>query len=128
MAITMTVDHERRQVDAVAAGPIRYAEIEHHLREERCFNGLAYKEFIDACGATLSFVLHPAEIRQIVALVRSLAKESKFGPTAILVPNDFAFGIVHMMGILVEDVAEIRPFHDESEALAWLAAESAKSQ
>lgn len=120
MPITMHVDHERQQVYTVAVGPIRYAEIEKHLIEERCFNGLAYKEFIDACNATLSFVLYPSEIRQIMALIRGLGKESKLGPTAVLVPNDFAFGIIHMLGILIEDVAEVRPFRDEREARAWL--------
>jgi hypothetical protein len=121
MPITMTVDHEHQQIVAVATGPIRYAEIAHHLSDERAYNGLAHTEFIDACDATLSFVLYPSEIRQIVALVRSLAKDSKLGPTAILVPNDFAFGIVHMLGILIEDVAELRPFRSEPEARAWLA-------
>lgn len=121
MPIAMTVDHERMEIDAVATGPIRYTEIEHHLLQERSYNGLPYKEFIDACDATLSFVLYPSDIRKIVSLIRSLAKGSKLGATAILVPNDFAFGVVHMLGILIEDVAEVRPFRDGQEARAWLA-------
>lgn len=125
MPITMRVDHERREIDAVAVGPIIYAEIEHHLSEERCFNGLAYKEFIDARYATPAFVLYASEIRKVVALTRSLSKESKFGPTAILVGSDFALGVVHMLEIFVEDVADVKGFRDEDEARAWLASKPA---
>jgi hypothetical protein len=76
----MTIDHERKQIYAVAVGSIRYEEIEHHLVEERSLKGLPYKEFIDAVDATLSFVLYPSEIRQIVALIRALGKESNWVP------------------------------------------------
>jgi len=121
--IIMNVDHARKQVDTVALGRITYAEVEKHLLQERCFEGLAYKELIDARSAALSFALYPSEIRNTVALIRSLSKEFKFGPTAIMVPNDYAVGIIHMLGFLVEDVAELRPFRDEQEARSWLAAQ-----
>jgi len=45
MPIIMNVDHDRNEVDAIAIGPINYADIENHLLTERYFNGLAYKEF-----------------------------------------------------------------------------------
>jgi hypothetical protein len=125
MPITMKVDHERRQIDAVAVGRICFAEIEHHLVEERCFNGLAYKEFLDARYATPAFVLYASEIRKIVALMRSLSKESKLGPTAILVGSDFALGVVHMLEIFLEDAAELKAFRNEDEARAWLASRPA---
>jgi hypothetical protein len=125
MPITMSVNHERREIDAVAVGPISYAEIEHHLVEERCFNGLAYKEFIDARYATPAFVLYASEIRKVVALIRSLSKESKVGPTAILVGSEFALGVVHMLEIFLEDAAELKAFRDEDEARAWLATKPA---
>ena len=82
---------------------------------------------IDVRSAGLSFAFYPSQIRKIVALIRKLSNESKFGPTAVLVPNDFAFGIIHMLGILIEDVPEVRPFRDEQEARSWLAAYSTAS-
>jgi hypothetical protein len=121
MPITMSVDHEGRQIDAVAVGPISYADIEHHLLQERRANGLTYKEFIDARYATPAFVLYASEIRKIVALVRDLSKELKLGPTAILVRSEFALGVVHMLEIFLEDAAELKAFRDEDEARAWLA-------
>jgi hypothetical protein len=115
------IDHERNEIEAVAFGPIHYAEVEKHLLEERSIDGLAYKEFIDGRDAGLAFALSPAEIRQIVALVRSLSQQLKLGPTAVLVLTDFAYGIMRAMEMLLEDVAEIRPFREEKLARSWLA-------
>src|ERR1700686_1291296 len=124
MPMTLKVDHERREVDTVATGPITYAEIEHHLLEERNFGGLAYKEFMDARDASLVFAGYSAQIRQIVALIRNLGQQSTLGPSAVLVSDDFSFGVITFLKMLVEDVAEIMPFRDESEARAWLASKS----
>jgi hypothetical protein len=122
MPITLTIDHVHRQVAAVAIGAITYADVENHLLTERNFAGLAYREFVDAREATPVFASYPAQIRQIVALIRSLGKDSTLGPTAVLVADDFAFGIMRMLEALVEDVAEIRPFREEQLARAWLVA------
>jgi len=122
-----TVDREQNEIDALALGPVRYAEIERHLLEERNIDGLACKEVIDARDGSLSFAGSPAESRKIVALVRSLSQQSKFGPTAVLVSTDFAFGVMSMMEFLVEDVADLRPFREEGPARSWLAGRSAES-
>ena len=122
MPIFLKVDHQRKQVDAVTMGPISYADVENHLLMERHFEGLAYKEFVDARSGKL--LITPADIRKIVALIRSLSQESKFGPTAVLVSTDVALGIMQKLEMLVEDVAEVKPFRDEQEARAWLAAKS----
>ena len=122
MPITISaIDHDRQQMDVVAFGPIHYMDVERHLVEERNVGGISYKEFVDARDASLLFALSPAEIRQIVSLVRSLCKQSKFGPTAVVVSTDFAFGIMRAMEMLLEDVAEIRPFREERVARSWLA-------
>lgn len=122
MPIILNVDHERKEVHAVAIGPISYSDVEDHLSTERHFGGLPYKEFVDARGAGISWT--PAEIRQIVALLRSLGQQSKLGPTAVLVSNDAAFGVLRMLQTLVEDVCEVRPFRDEQEARIWLASQA----
>jgi hypothetical protein len=122
MPITIsTINHDRHELDVVAFGPIHYIDVERHLVEERNVGGLTYKEFFDARDASLLFALSPAEIRQIVSLVRSLCRQSKFGPTAVLVSTDFAFGIMRAMEMLLEDVAEVRPFREERVARSWLA-------
>jgi hypothetical protein len=121
MPIILGVDHECKQVDAVAVGPVTYADVENHLLTEKHFGGLAYKEYIDGRCAGVLFT--PAEIRQIVTLLRRLGQESKLGPTAVLVPTNIAFGLMRMLEILVEDVAVVRPFRDEQEARGWLASQ-----
>jgi hypothetical protein len=122
MPITITsIDHERHQLDTVAFGAIHYMDVERHLVEERNIGGIAYKEFVDARDASLVFAVSPAEIRQIVSLVRSLCKQCKFGATAVLVSTDFAFGIMRAMEMLLEDVADVRPFREERVARSWLA-------
>jgi hypothetical protein len=119
MPIILNVDHERKEVDAVAVGPVGYADLVSHLLTERNFQGLAYNEFVDARGA--GFLWTADEARRIVALIRGFSQESKFGPTAVLVSSDAAFGMIRLLEALVEDVAEIKPFRDEREARAWLA-------
>ena len=115
------MDREHHRIDAIAFGPIRYIDIEKHLTEERNIDGLAYKELMDAIDADLVFALNPTEIRQIVSLVRNLCQQCKFGPTAVLVATDYAFGIMRAVEMLLDDVAEIRPFRDAQLARSWLA-------
>jgi hypothetical protein len=121
--IIRDIDHEKKRIDAIAFGPIHYAEVEKHLIEERNIGGVPYKEFMDACDASFEFALSPAEIRQIVGLVRSLCQQSRFGPTAVLVSTEYAFGIMRAMEMLLNDVAEIRPFRDARSARSWLASQ-----
>jgi hypothetical protein len=121
--VIRNIDHEEKRIDAVAFGPIHYVEIEKHLVEERNIGGISYKEFMDACDAGFEFALSPAEIRQIVGLVRSLCQQSRFGPTAVLVATDYDFGIMRAMEMLLNDVAEIRPFREARLARSWLASQ-----
>jgi hypothetical protein len=116
----ISIRHDKKELEAEAFGPIHYREIEKHLTEERIVGGLAYKEFIDARDARLSFFVSPFEIRQIVKLIHDLGKQSKFGRTAALVSTEFNAGILHAMGMLVEDAAELAPFMNEEEARSWL--------
>jgi hypothetical protein len=117
--IILGVDHERRQVDSLAIGLIVYDDIKEHLLAKQFLKGFAYKEFIDARAANMRWGLN--ETMQIVDLVQSLTRESKLGPTAVLVLTDLNFGMLRILEATLEGVAEIRPFRDEQEARAWLA-------
>jgi hypothetical protein len=125
MPIIMSVDHERKLVNAIAIGPVSFSDVENHLSMERQFGGLTYKELLDARGAGIGFT--PTEIRQIVSLIRTLGQKSKLGPSAVLVSTDFAFGVTRLLEALLEDVCEIRPFWNEEEAKAWLATRQIES-
>ena len=118
MPITATYDHVHRRVVARAQGPVTLEEIRDHLEEERQEPGLGYAELIDARGAIPAFT--PADVRVLVALLRWLGERTRLGPTAVLVEDDFQFGMVRMVEILVEDVCAIKPFRDKLDAERWL--------
>jgi hypothetical protein len=52
----------------------------------------------------------------LVAWLRWLGERTHLGPTAVLVSNDFQFGMVRM----VEDVCLVRPFREKLSAEIWL--------
>jgi hypothetical protein len=117
--IITDVDHAKREVRAVAIGPVTFDDIKSHLSLERNFKGLAYPEMIDARAAAIS--LTPSEVEQTADLLRDLARGSKLGPTAVVVSDDSSFGVIRSIEALIEDVCEVKPFREEKEALAWLA-------
>jgi len=119
MSFTSTVDHARRRVFVRAEGPITLADIRTHLEAERLGVGLAYSELIDARGFTPAF--SPEDARTLVNILRQLGKDSKLGPTAIVVDTDYGYGMLRMIEVLVEDVCNIRPFRQQTEAEKWLA-------
>ena len=76
-AIMLSVDHERKEVDAVAIGPVTYADVENHLLTERYFGGLPYKEFIDArCVGILFTLSRRPTNRRVVAKVGTRRRNS----------------------------------------------------
>ena len=118
MPITATYDHEHRRVVAAAVGRITLDEIRSHLEEERQEPALAFTEVIDARGAIPDFP--PADVRVLVAWLRWLGERTRLGPTAVIVDTDFAFGMMRIVEVLIEDVALVKPFRDKLEAEVWL--------
>jgi hypothetical protein len=118
MPITATYNHEDRRVVAVAVGRVTLDEVRSHLEEERQEPALAFTEVIDARGAIPDFP--PADVRVLVAWLRWLAERTRLGPTAVIVDSDFAFGMIRMIEMLVEDVALVKPFRDKLAAEIWL--------
>ena len=118
MPITTTFDHQHRRVIARAEGPITLKEIRDHLEEERQEPGLAYAELIDARDAIPD--LSPADVRVLVAWLRWLGERTRLGTTAVVVSNDFQFGIVRMVETLVEDVCIVKQFREKLSAEIWL--------
>jgi hypothetical protein len=118
MPITAIYDHPHRRVSARAEGRVTIEEIRDHLEEERQEPGLAYSELIDARRAVPDF--SPADVRVLVALLRWLGERTRLGPTAVVVEDQFQFGMVRMVEILVEDVCEVKPFYNAIDAERWL--------
>jgi hypothetical protein len=118
MTITHSIDHDHRYMKATASGPVDWEEARTHLLDERREGGLSYAELIDARSATPTW--STTQAREIVKLLESLGRESRLGPTAVVVSSDFAFGMLRMLEILLEDVCIVRPFRDYDAAEQWL--------
>jgi hypothetical protein len=118
MTITCSVDHKRHYMEATASGSVAWEEVRTHLLDERREHGLTYAELIDARSATPTW--SSAQAREIVGLLKTLGLESSLGPTAIVVAHDYAYGMLRMLEILLDDVCLVRPFRDYREAEQWL--------
>jgi hypothetical protein len=122
MPVTYALDNERHGLFAAASGPITIDDIRTHLTQEHRSKGLAYRELIEASRATVAF--SASDVRATVEILRAYAREGVLGPTAIVVGNDLAYGMIRMLGILLEDICEVRPFRARQEAEQWLAGAS----
>lgn len=122
MPIQLVVDHEGKEVKTVATGPIVMGEIQDHLVQEHKEGGLAYRELVDASGAEP--LMSTTDARATVELLKTLARQGMLGPTAVIVPNEAGYGLVRMVEILLDGVAEVRPFRktEAAEAREWLEA------
>ena len=118
MIVTIGADDAKGVLAVLAEGPVDFEEIRAHVLEERAHRALGHRELIDARRAMPAVTA--ADVRRVVTLVRAEAQRVALGPTAVVVSNDIAYGMLRMLEILVEDVAAIRPFRDYREAVKWL--------
>jgi hypothetical protein len=110
--------HAGHTMSTIAEGVVDLEDIRRHLAEEERDGGLTYAELIDARTAVPS--LSPADVRMLVTMLRDLAADHVLGRTAVLVSTDYAYGLMRMLELLVEDVCTVRPFRALADAEAWL--------
>ena len=118
MSMTTIIDHAHRRVLVKAEGTISLNDIRAHLEEERVGIGLTYDELIDARG--FSTDISQKAVHTIVEVLRRLGKESRLGPTAVIVDSDVGYGMLRMLSVLVEDDCQVQPFRRQEEAEQWL--------
>ena len=128
MPITFAVDKAAHIVRTEAVGQITRLDIDQHLDAEFRAGGTTYPEIIDATCASVAF--GPADVRAIVATIRRMASEGCFGPTAVIVGNEVGYGMMRMLGTLLEDVADVRPFRpgDRAAGESWVTAAACRPQ
>jgi len=112
------VDVEQRLVTTVAEGAVSAEDVRKHLSSEERDSALPFRELIDARHAWLD--LSPAEVREIVDLLRWLSLQHYLGPTAVVVSSPIAFGVMRMLENLLEDVCVVRTFRDFAQAENWV--------
>ena len=118
MPLTHMVNHQRREMYATAVGAITIDDIRTHLTEERRDGGLSYPELIEASGATVAFSTEG--VLNTVEILRALSLEGTLGPTAIVVGNEAAYGMVRMLETHLDGICQVRPFRTLEEAQSWL--------
>jgi hypothetical protein len=116
--IGYSVDAKQRLVTTFAEGMVSVADVREHLSSEQRDSALPFRELIDARHAWIDF--SPADVRDIVNLLRSLSLQHFLGPTAVVVSSPVAFGVMRMLETLIEDVCVVRPFRDFAQAESWV--------
>ena len=124
MPVQIVMDHEAKKVKTTATGPIVMEDIQDHLVQEEREGGLAYRELVDASEAVP--IMNTTDARATVEFLKTFARQGMLGPTAVIVPNEVGYGLVRMIEILLDGVAEVRPFRktEKAEAREWLNGES----
>lgn len=107
-------------IDTVCEGPIHHADIVAHIDAERSRGLLDRPELIDATGATAAFTAD--EARDLYELVHEIRETQGLGPVAVLVKDDLTYGMVRMLGMLVDRVTPVHPFRQRAAAINWLEA------
>jgi hypothetical protein len=121
MPVTLDVDHQQQTTRVTVIGNITIEDVRVHLGEEGERTGLGFRELIDASMATVTFSSEDA--RRIVDILKKLGAKSALGPTAIIVSDDLTYGMIRMIGSLLDEVCEIRAFRiaERHKAEEWLA-------
>jgi hypothetical protein len=120
MPVIVAVDHDRREVNVVAIGPVTLADALSHLEHEVRLGGLGYAKLVDARGAGV--LVTPEEQFEIAERMRAFSREMQLGPVAFVVSSDAAFDAISVLAELVENVCAMGVFRDEPRARAWLTA------
>ena len=118
MPVIVAVDHDRREVNVVAVGPVTFADALSHLEHEARGGGLGYRKFVDARGAGV--LVTAEENFEIAERMRAYSREIQIGPVAFVVSSDAAFDAITVLAELVENVCVMGVFRDERGARAWL--------
>ncbi len=103
----------------IASGTITWADLRTHWEAELAEGGEPYPELVDCCEAQAGF--DAADVRRLVALVEAASRVERLGPTAIVVNSDVGFGMMRMLGMLLEPHCQVQPFRDRASAETWLA-------
>jgi hypothetical protein len=121
MPVTLDVDHQQKTTRVTVIGDITIEDVRVHLGEEGERTGLGFRELIDASMATVTFSSEDA--RRIVEILKKLGGKSALGPTAIIVSDDLTYGMIRMIGSLLDEICEIRAFRiaERHKAEEWLA-------
>ncbi len=118
MPITYTYDPQRRFLDVSVSGVVRLPDVDDYFQRVSQEPWFPAASLTDVCQANAEIPSN--EVRAIAALLRQLGPRLQRKPIAVLVGSDVAFGLVRMIGLLLDDELSVRPFRSRESAMAWL--------
>lgn len=120
MPISFRYDEPRKLLLTRAEGNVSFDDLQRHLEAEANARLLGSPELFDTTGT--STTLTTDEVKLLVAQLKALARETVFGPTAVVTDRLVLFGMIRMLAILSElqDGPLIGVFSTVTEALDWL--------
>lgn len=120
MPISFSYDESRKLLLTRAEGNVSFNEVQRHLEAEKSARLLGSPELFDTTG--ISSTLTSDEVKLLVAQLKALARETVFGPTAVVTDRLVLYGMVRMLAILSElqNGPVIGVFATVAEALDWL--------
>ena len=119
MPIVMEFDTAGNRLRTTAIGELTLADLLGHIDNEERAVHLGAPELFDARDATTT--LTAPEVRRLVDVMRSYAKQQALGPTALVTRSDVVFGMARMYGILSNDFdPRFGVFRNLTDAVRWL--------
>jgi hypothetical protein len=122
MPLDHQVDEEHNLLVSRATGELDVASLLSYMESVRQEKRLrpGYRSFVDLSGADLCRVDAHA-VRRAAEVVRRFEHGDEPVRVAFLAPQDVAFGLARMYGVLVESLRrEVGVFRDAAAAYAWL--------
>jgi len=119
MPISYSLDRPRQFVRTTVDGRVTVEDILGHLEAVRREQALPYAELIDADGAARPF-LSATDIWRAALQVKTAQLPAPFGPRAVIVRDDAAFGLTRIFTNIVSGFFPIEAFRSREQAEEWL--------
>ncbi len=122
MRVSTEIDRKKQRLLIKFEGRVAYADIEGMINDSAKEGILHYQLLVDARKVT--FNLFPTDISRFADLVQSMAAQSPLGPTAVLVSDAVANGIIHLLSLVASGMCKVKGFRERASAERWLGWES----
>jgi hypothetical protein len=120
MSISYSLDRALRQVRTTVDGPVTVTDILNHMEAVRREEALSYAELIDAAGAPQG-LLSATDMWRAATRVRNARLPEPFGPRAVIVRDEAAFGLARIFTNILSGFFPIEVFRNRERAEEWLA-------
>ena len=124
MPILYEIDQARGLIRTRCAGAVSLDEVLAHFKELRTEPGLPVRVNVLLDLSALASAPERDQLRAVVAEMKELGSDMRWGVLAIVAKTDLLFGMSRILGVFVEDsVSNTGVFRQPAEAERWLDAQ-----